>query len=239
MTTLETFILLAAAAIIQASFQLSVSMVTVMSGHALGKKTALARVSQLTSSFSLGVITMTALSLAFLSFVLASLFAEIPTILWSASSGLMVGVGLAVWLFYYRRGSAGTILWIPRPMADYLTKRARATTITPEAFGLGLTSVIGEVIFTIALTFVAALLLVDLPLSLQLAGLLMYVVVATLPLTIIATQVSAGESIARIQRWREQNKHFLQFAGGGALIVLGVYIYVERIIVHFMIGGGA
>jgi uncharacterized membrane protein (DUF485 family) len=33
--------------------------------------------------------------------------------------------------------------------------------------------------------------------------------------------------VARIQKWREHNKRFLQFAAGSALIVLGVYFYVD------------
>lgn len=231
MSTFEIFALIIASAVIQASFQLSVSMVTVMSGHALGKKTALTRLSSLVSAFTLGVMTMVALSVSFSIVVLTNLFDKMPVAAWSIVSGLFVGVGIAVWLFYYRYRSGGTVLWIPRPIADYLAKRARATRSEPEAFSLGLTSVVGEIVFGGAPALLAALLLTQLYPTLQLVGLLVYTLVATLPLFLIAMSIAGGTSIARIQRWRERNKRFLQFAAGSALIIIGLYVYVEMVIV--------
>ena len=236
MTTLEIFILIIASAVIQASFQLSVSMVTVMSGHALGKKTALLRLSSLVSAFTLGAMAMVALSTSFLVIVITNLFSQIPMSLWSIVSGLFIGVGIAVWLFYYRYRSGGTVLWIPRPIANYLAKRARATSSEPEAFALGLTSVIGEIIFTAAPALLVALLLTLLEPTLQLVGLLTYTLIATLPLFLISMNVAGGVSIAHIQRWRERNKHFLQFTAGSALIVLGVYLYVQFVVTPIALG---
>lgn len=236
MTTLEIFILIIASAVIQASFQLSVSMVTVMSGHALGKKTALLRLSSLVSAFTLGAMAMVALSASFIVVVITNLFAYIPTSLWSIVSGLFIGVGVAVWLFYYRHRTGGTVLWVPRPIANYLAKRARATSSEPEAFSLGLTSVIGEIVFTAAPTVLVALLLTQLQPTLQLVGLLAYTLIATLPLFIISMDVAGGGSLARIQRWRERNKRFLQFTAGSALIVLGVYLYVELVVTPIALG---
>lgn len=236
MTTAEIFILIIASAVIQASFQLSVSMVTVMSGHALGKKTAMVRLSSLVSAFTLGVMAMVALSTSFIIVVLSNMFADLPTALWSIVSGLFVGVGIAVWLFYYRYRSGGTVLWIPRPIAEYLAKRARATRSEPEAFSLGLTSVIGEIIFNAAPALLVALLLTMLQPTLQLVGLLTYTLVATLPLFLISMHIAGGGSLARIQRWRERNKRFLQFAAGSALIILGIYIYVQMVVAPVALG---
>lgn len=237
MTNTEIFILLTASAMIQASFQLSVSVITIMSGHALGAKTALSRLSRLAAAFSLGAMTMVALSLSFLALVVKNVFTQPPTIAWSITSGLMVGIGLAVWFFYYRYDSSGTVLWVPRPMASYLSKRARSTTITPEAFALGLTSIVGEALFIIAPSLLGALLLTRLAPPLQLSGLLIYTVIATLPLTLIAMRISSGGSLAQIQRWREHNKRFLQFAAGSALIILGVYVYVQEVVTPLSTGG--
>ncbi|HTK39232.1 MAG TPA: hypothetical protein VL362_00015 [Patescibacteria group bacterium] len=230
MTLAEIFILLTASAIIQASFQLSVSMVTVMSGHALGKKTSLTRLSRMVAAFTLGVMTMTALCVSLFALILTNVFPETPILLWSILSGLMVGIGLAVWFFYYRYRTSGTVLWIPRPLATYLTKRSRATSMAPEAFALGTTSVVGEIVFNGVTSLFAAVLLTHLAPPQQLVGLLLYVVVATLPLFLIVLHISGGGSLARIQRWRERNKRFLQFAAGSALIILGVYVYVETVL---------
>ena len=206
-------------------------MVTVMSGHALGKKTALTRLSSLVSAFTLGVMTMVALSVSFSVVVLTNLFEKTPVAAWSVISGLLFGVGIAVWFFYYRYRSNGTVLWIPRPIAKYLAKRARATRSEPEAFSLGLTSVVGEIVFGGAPALLVALLLTQLHPTSQLVGLLVYTLVATLPLFLIVMSIAGGTSIARIQRWRERNKRFLQFAAGSALIIIGMYVYVEMVIV--------
>lgn len=238
MTSTEIFIILIASGMIHASFQLSVSMITVMSGHALGKKTALSRLSQLTAAFSLGVVTMVALGVSFLALLITNVFASIPAITWSIVSGLMMSIGVAVWLFYYRYNSTGTVLWLPRPVADYLSKRARSTKITPEAFTIGLASVVAESVFNLVPSLLAALLLVYLDPPLQLAGLLSYTVIATLPVILITMKISAGGSIAKIQRWRENNKRFMQFSAGSALILLGVYVYVEQVIVPITMRGG-
>lgn len=232
----EILILIAVAAAIQASFQLSVSMLTVMSGHALGRRTAHMRLLNLLSSFYLGVLTLTMLSVSFAAVVLTNLTPNTPPLLWSALSGLMVGVGVAVWLFYYRYRTSGTVLWVPRPMASYLSKRAKATTIGPEAFGLGAVSVVGEFIFSATPALVVAALLTDLSPPLQLAALLAYSLVATLPLLIIIALVGSGHSLARIQRWRERNKRFLQFTAGTAMVVLGMYLYVSQVIAPLAAG---
>jgi hypothetical protein len=34
--------------------------------------------------------------------------------------------------------------------------------------------------------------------------------------------------LSRIQRWREANKHFLQFAAGSGLLILGFFVYVNE-----------
>lgn len=236
MSTFEIFALIIASAAIQASFQLSVSMVTVMSGHALGKKTALTRLSGLVSAFTLGVMTMVALSVSFSVVVLTNLFDGTPTVAWSIVSGLFVGTGIAVWLFYYRYRANGTVLWIPRPIANYLAKRARVTRSEPEAYSLGLMSVVGEIVFGGAPALLVALLLTQLQPTTQLVGLLTYTLVATLPLFLIVMSIAGGTSVARIQRWRERNKRFLQFAAGSALIIIGMYVYVELVIVPMTAG---
>lgn len=219
------------AATIHASFQLSVSMLTVMSGHALGKKRAHKRVLSLISGFVLGSITMIALTVSFLALLIQNLYPNgLPPLAWAGISGLMIGVGVAVWAFYYKRRDNGTVLWVPRQMARYLSGRARATKLAPEAFGLGLSSVIGELLFGLAPMLAAAALLSGLNTPLQLAGLATYTVVATLPLVIITLVVGGGRTLARVQYWRERNKRFLQFAAGSALIILGGYIYVDMIL---------
>ena len=108
------------AALVHASFQLSISVLTLMSGHALGRKTAHRRLVHLIGGFVSGAIVMTVFLLTFIAYLAGVIMPfGTPAILWAISSGLAIGVGIAVWLFYYRR-QLGTILWIPRSFARYL-----------------------------------------------------------------------------------------------------------------------
>lgn len=219
------------AALTHASFQLSVSVLTLMSGHALGRRTAQRRLLNMIGGFIAGAIVMTVLLLSFSAYVFGLLFPyKIPLIIWAIGCGAVVGVGLSVWLFYYRR-ELGTVLWIPRGFARHLESRAKHTRSAAEAFSLGMTSIVSELLFVFAPIMLSALILLRLSPELQLLGVAMYATIALSPLMIIGLLIGRGRKISRIQRWRETNKHFLQFAAGGGLLILGTYVYSEFIIV--------
>ena len=218
------------AALIHASFQLSVSVLTLLSGHAIGAKHSHARVLRLTSSYVAGVGVMTVLALSFISLLFLHFFGhEAPLYVWAITCGLLIGVGLAVWFFYYRR-EKGTSLWIPRSFARHLSDRSKATTSSAEAFSLGLTSVISELLFIATPMIISALVLIQLPGAWQLIGIAIYSVISLLSLFSIWVLISSGHRLSAIQKWREDNKHFLQFAAGGALAVLGFFVYVCKIL---------
>lgn len=230
MNTYTLIAIIAFAALIHASFQLGISMLTLLSGHALGAKARHRKVMNLISSFTLGAMVMTTLLLCATAYVVFALYGTFPPpFAWSIACGVMAGIGVAVWVFYYR-GSAGTALWIPRPLARMLYGRIKATEYAAEAFSLGLTGVLAEIIFIIAPLIAAAYALVQLPHYLQVVGIIIYVIIATTPLLVVATLVGGGHRISRIQKWREQNKRFLQVAAGTALFVLGFFIYVNAVL---------
>ena len=218
------------AALIHASFQLSISVLTLLSGHSIMAKHSQARLFRLTTSFVFGAGVMTVLLLSFVSLVLLHVFGDnTPQIVWSAGCGLLFGVAISVWLFYYRR-EKGTSLWIPRTFAEYLNNRTKSTKLSAEAFGLGLSSVIGELLFIIAPIFMAALVLVQLSPVWQLAGIGIYAVISLLSLITVWVLIGSGHKLSKIQKWRESNKYFLQFAAGSGLIILGVFVYVAEIL---------
>lgn len=236
MNIYESGVIVVLAAIIHAHFQLSISMLTLMSGHALGKKTSHRRLLNLMSGFILGSIVMTACLVSFMAFFVTNIAPHgTPLVVWSIVCGLMIGVGLAVWTLYYRHRSKGTILWMPRPLALHLTKRAESTKSPVEAFSLGLVGTFAELLFSFAPMLIAALFLARLEAPLQLAGLVAYTLIALLPLFVILVLVGGGHSLGKIQRWRERNKRFLQFTAGGALIILGFYLYADIILVQAQI----
>jgi hypothetical protein len=235
---LNSLAIIAFAALIHASFQLSVSVFTLLSGHAIGSKTNQAKVVRLTSSFLCGVLVMTMLLLTFTAFLFQHFFeAGIPPLMWAMSCGLLLGLGVAVWSFYYRRGK-GTSLWLPRGVARYLSARTKSTRGSAEAFGLGLSSVLGELLFILAPVIVAGLALTQLEPTWQLAGIGIYTLISLLSLLTVYGLVGSGHKLSRIQKWREENKRFLQFAAGGGLLVLGFYIYVDQIMASTVFAHG-
>ena len=218
------------AGLVHASFQLSVSVLTLLSGHAIGAQHSRRRVLSLTSSFVFGTVVITTLLLATIALVFNTLFgSQPPHVLWIVISGVMIAIGIAVWAFYYRR-DRGTSLWVPRGFATFLAQRAKATKTNPEAFSLGVTSVLSELLFVIAPLLVSAAVLVTLPPLLQLVGIVLYVVVSLITLGSVWVLVGGGRSLSEIKRWREANKYFLQFAAGAALIILAVFVYTFAVI---------
>lgn len=230
MNILDSFAIIAAAALIHASFQLSVSMLTLLSSHTIGAKRSHARLLGLTTAFSSGVLVMTVLLLSTAAlFAQLSLASETHAVVWVAICGLLLGLGAAVWIFYYRR-EQGTTLWLPRGMARYLSDRSKATKHSSEAFSLGLSSVLSELLFIFAPIVVSALVLIRLDPMWQGIGILLYTALSLFPLLIVNGLIGSGHKISRIQRWREENKRFLQFVAGSGLIVLGFYLYVDQVL---------
>lgn len=240
MTDIVAFSVICLAALIHASFQLSVSTLTLMSGHALGSKQSHLRLVNLLGSFLAGTVVMTLLLVCTLGLLLGYTLTTrgVPVVLWAATCGLLFGTGIAVWLFYYKRGR-GTMLWLPRRSAEFLTERSRKTKNTGEAFALGLASVFAELLFISAPLLAAVLVMLPLTPDRQLLAILLYTGLSSLSLFMVAILVSGGRKLSDIQRWREANKRFMQFAAGSALLILGIYLYVNEVLAVPATTGGA
>ena len=238
MDILTSLLVVGFAALIHASFQLSVSVLTMLSSHTIGAKRSHAKLMRLTFSFIAGTKVMTLLLVSFLALILLDIFgsSQIPQIVWACACGLLVGLGIAVWMFYYRR-EKGTSLWIPRSFARHLSDRSKAAKTSAETFSLGLTGVISELLFIIGPMIITALVLVSLPTIWQLVGLAIYTVISTLSSVIVWGLIGGGHSLSRIQKWREENKQFLRFVGGAELLILGFFVYVNEVVLHVAMGG--
>lgn len=232
MDTVTSLLVIGFAALIHASFQLSVSVLTMLSGHAIGAKRSHGRLMRLMVGFIAGTKVMTLLLLSFVALVLIDVFrGETPQIVWACACGLLVGLGLAVWLFYYRR-EKGTALWLPRSFARHLSDRSKTTRSAAESFSLGLTGVLSEILFAVGPIIISALVLVGLEPLWQLVGLAVYTIIANLPSLIVWGMIGSGHALSRIQKWRESNKLFLQFVAGGGLLILGFFVYVNEVVLH-------
>ncbi len=216
-------------------YQLSVSVLTHMSSHSLSRQTSTRRLLWLGSHYSLGVIVMTTLLLTGVTALAYSSWSSFAVsenpVFWSIVAVGVPVVGLVTATLYYRAGP-GTQLWLPRPIAAYLLERSKKTRSGTEAFALGAMTVVGEVPFLVApLVLIAVAVSALSPadwwwVSLTYAGLV------SLPLVFTTLFVTSGHSIARLQKWREDNKTFLQWTSGIMLVALTAYLFV----VH--LGGG-
>lgn len=230
-TPVLTLATIAFAALLHASFQLGVSLLTLLSGHSLGARRAHHRLMLLNVAYVGGVLFLVTLLLAAFGFFVSVLTTPSSLLFWwTGVAALNVGIGVAVLLFYYRSGTDGTQLWLPRSFATYLAARTKKTKLAAESFTLGMGSTISELPFIVGPLGVATLMIAHQPVLLQLSGLGLYVLIACVPLLLIMVLVGSGRKISHIQRWREQNKRFLQFLAGSGLIVLGVYIFVSEVL---------
>jgi hypothetical protein len=230
MDILSSLLAIGLAALIHGGFQLSVSVLTLLSGHAISAKRSQAKLLRLTTGFVIGAGTMTLLLLSFVCLlIIHTLNPEHLSAWWTATIGATIAVSLAIWFFYYRK-EKGTTLWIPRGLAKHLTERAKQTSRSAESFGLGLVTVFMEILFIATPILISALLIVQLPAIWQLAGLAIYTLLSLTSLGVVWAIIGSGHNISRIQRWRERNKRFLQFVASAGLIVLAMYVYVDQVV---------
>ena len=212
-----------------ACYALSLSMLTLVSSHAIGKNTKHGTVLKL----SLGYIFGSALATLGLLGVTTYFFSDIVNIVtqpvgWIIASVLALVVGWITVLFYYRPGK-GTQLWLSRKVIEAVSTRAKQTKTVVQAFCLGIVMIILELPFLIAPLAVAGAVLATLPDLERGIGIIAYTVAALMPLIAVTVLIGGGHKISTIQRWRETNKKFLQYTSGGALILLGIYLFAINV----------
>lgn len=228
---LSGVILIAFLAVLHASFQLATSVLTLISGHSLMHERAKHRLLTLNVAYILGVISMTGLIIAGLSSA-AVLWLPLDYVhtAWLVLITVALVVGVLVMTAYYRKGK-GTRLWIPRSFASYLEDRAKKTTNVVEAGALGMISVVAELPFTAVLMAMASLVLASYVMLEDFVPIiLLYCLVATLPLVTMTILLAGGHKLSSIQRWRENSKLFLQYAAGAGMFAAAVYAWVNFVL---------
>lgn len=226
---LSPFLLIVVGAVfVHACFQLSVSVLTLLSSHTIGRRLPNSRLLSLNFWYILGCIIMITLlqlgAIALLRFGLT----HNETITTVVTLSLLPLVALLVVLLYYRRGR-GTQLWLPRAAAQYITARAKRTRSSVEAFTLGTATVVTELPFAIAPLAIVAFAFQGFRADRWFSMSLGYALAVCVPLVFIAFYLSSGHKISSIQRWREDSKDFLKWSSAAALLLLTVYLGVLQI----------
>jgi hypothetical protein len=218
------------AGLVHASLQLGLSALTLLyhesAGRHVRKKTY-----RLVGSFISGVGIMVLLGLCATCFLITGTFEGTLPLEWVAVFiGVLVALAVAIWTFYYRRGRT-TELWLPKVVARFIDGRAKETESDTEAFALGVLTCFAEVPFIFVLMIVAANNVLDMKIEYQILMVVVYTILAILPLLVLRFFVRTGRTAVDIQKWRVRNKTFLRFVSGVGFLVLAGYLIVFRILI--------
>ena len=217
------------AALAHATLQMNLGSLLLLYHESLGKHIK-KRTKFLVSNYIFGVFFLVLTSLAATAYFVFLFFgANLSTICLVVLAVVLVALTLCIWLFYYRTGRS-TELWLPKPVAKYIMKRAKQTDSNIEAFALGLLASFAEAPFFIVLMLITADSLLKLSMPLQIAMLILYTVIALLPLVILRLAVRHGKTVVEIQKWRLNNKNFLKALSGTLFITLAIFLLAFRII---------
>jgi hypothetical protein len=218
-------LILLGAIFVHACFQLSLSVLTLLSSHTIGRRLTNGRLLSLSFWYILGVGVMTTLLVIGAVSVERFMMSQNAWIATVVPLSILPLIALLMVLFYYRRGK-GTRLWLPRPAAEYITSRAKKTKSSVEAFGLGLTTAITELPFAIAPIALVAYTFEGFASDKWLAISAGYGIAITAPLVFVSFYLSSGHKISSVQRWREEAKRFLNWASAVALLLLTLFVLV-------------
>lgn len=212
------------AAVVHATLQLQLGALLLLYHASLGKHVR-KKTRRLVGSYISGIGTLVFAVLATIAFVFdryfgGALYAEEIVIV----VGMLLALAIASWFFYYRRGHS-TELWLPRTVARFIDRRAKATNSNTEAFSLGMLTSFAEMPFTLILMVVAANSILDLPLLQQLIALAAYTLITLLPLIILRLAIRHGQTVVEIQRWRVKHKTFFRILTGIGFMVLGFFLF--------------
>ncbi|MDR2336905.1 MAG: hypothetical protein LBE03_02260 [Candidatus Nomurabacteria bacterium] len=220
----------AIAGFIHATLQLGLGCVILLYHGSVGRAHIKRKTNTLVSSFIAGVGLMSFLLLSAVSFIMLNIFGvEVPAYFLAAGIGMLIATAVVTVLFYYRRG-VGTELWLPKPIAQFVDKRAKETNNTSEAYLLGSFACFGELPFILALLLVSAACILELPVEWQLLAVAIYAILAIMPLVIFRICVHTGKTIADVQKWRMHFKRFLKIITTVSYLVLTLFIIAYKMI---------
>ena len=215
------------AGFVHACFQLSVSVLTLLSSHTIGRRLPDRRLLSLSFWYILGVVVALTLLVLGSGSLLRFVASRDTTLAMNLALVVSPLVAIMVALFYYRRGS-GTRLWLPRPAAEYISTRAKKTKSSVESFSLGTTTVLTELPFSVAPLLLVGYTVQAFPGDMWLRLAMVYGVMVASPLVFVAVYLSSGHKLSIVQRWREGAKTFLQWTSATTLVLLSIYLFSLR-----------
>lgn len=145
--------------------------------------------------------------------------------------GALLAISFLFFSFYYHKGS-GTKLFISRRFASAAEAKAKAIKSRSDAFALGYSAAIPELIFTLPLYFICSLEIMRIGTTgIERAFLILLFILASLiQLFIINFQFANHRNLAEIQRSRVRNKPFIRSTISFLYLLIAILIITFRII---------
>ncbi len=215
---------IAIVAIVQASFSLSISILTLLSGVSLANHRAKRGHSALMASYIAGSMVVTLALVVGLAWMFKVTGWSDNNFVFLVLISTLMTAGFAVLLFYYRYDPKGTRLWLPRRFAERLYAATKRASSVDRSFLLGGMAVLLEIVFIAFPMMIAAYIASSMSGSSYYLAIIVYAVIAATPQIALAIAYSRGYKVSAIQRWREQNKRFLQITAGILMITLSIYL---------------
>ena len=219
-------------ALVHATFQLGLGALLLLYHASLGRHIR-RRTLKLVSAFTAGFSVMVLLMLASACFFIWTVFqGKFPDWMFTVSIAILSGLAIVVWFLYYRCGNT-TELWLPKPVARYISRRAKSTDSSVEAFALGLLTCFSEFPFTIILVLIAGGGVMGFSLSFRMPAIALYLLIAVLPLIITRLTIRRGSTVVDVQRWRVKNKNFLRNLSGLGFLTLAIFLFAFKVLIDF------
>ena len=219
--------------LIMASLQLQPGVFSLLYHYCLGKYSR-SRASDLTLFFILGAeISSACIFLCcyyFANILFLYQFRPEKSFLAWIAAGILLALAITSFFYYYRSGR-GTKLFISRKSAKSLDSRAHKVKTRSDAFSLGISSSIHELIFTLPLYIITSVEIIEMEVEFSPSHLftILYILTPTIPLFITRWSFQAGHNLANIQKLRVSSKHFTR-------IILSVsYVAIAILIIYFRI----
>lgn len=227
--------ILVLAMLIQGFLQTSPSIFTIFYHYASGKTSA-KKADDQSLSFILGVEIATATIFLITYFIITFFAAEkiiLNSIFLWAMSGLFAALAFFTFFFYFRLGKKNrttTKLFISRRMSENFLYRATHAKNRTDTILLGFLSSITELVFTLPLFIISSIEIIGLSPRFNFIFIILYIVVATIPLFAIRMSFRTRHNLAEIQRLRVKRKLFFRIIISAGYVGLAVLTFLSGVI---------
>lgn len=225
MDIFTSVIILILATLIQSLMQLSPSVFSLFYHYALGKKSH-SKIDDFSLHFILGtetfIVTIFTILYIFVFAIRNQINSPNDLPMWILS-GIFIAEAFASFCFYYRHGKT-TTLFLSRSAAKSLTLHAQKVKSRSDAFVLGFLSNIAELVFTLPLYLIIILTFLNFPTIARATTIIIYLVVAILPLIFTYIAYRTGHNLAEISRFRLRFKPLIRFSLFLGFILLSIVV---------------